>query len=71
MSEAKRHRLEELERETPHLRTAAEIAAYMRMDEKTVNGLINSGDLKIRKVAGTYRATKPQLDRYIEDVHEF
>ncbi len=68
MSEAKRHRLDQLEKETPHLRTAAEIAAYMRMDEKTVSSLIHSGELKIRQVAGVYRATKQQLDRYIEGV---
>lgn len=68
MSEVKRMRLDDLERQTPHLRTASEIAAYLRMDEKTVNSLIASGELKIKKVAGMYRATKHQLDRYIEDV---
>ena len=68
MSGARRHRLEEIERESTHLKSLHEIAAYMRMDERTVTGLLKSGDLKLKQVAGKYRATKRQLDRYIEDV---
>ncbi|MBI9080852.1 MAG: helix-turn-helix domain-containing protein [Pseudodesulfovibrio sp.] len=66
MTDAKTHRLEELEKESPHLKTLAELSAYLRMDEKTVVALIKKGDLKVRQVAGVYRATKSQLDIYIE-----
>jgi excisionase family DNA binding protein len=70
ISAAKAHRLREIEDGTPVLKGLDEIAAHLRTDPRTLRKMITDGEIKFRRVLGQYRATKQQLDRFIENVGE-
>jgi len=70
MNAAKAHRLREIEDGTPVLRGLDEIAAHLRTDPRTLRKMITDGEIRLRRVLGQYRATKQQLDRFIECVDE-
>lgn len=61
----KEARLTELEAKSPVLTGVDEIAAHLRSDVKTVERLIGSGQLKVKKLGKTYKTTTHEIERQI------
>lgn len=51
----------------PEVMTLAEAAAYMRVSEADVEGLISSGQLKAKKIGSAYRISKKALDDFLAE----
>ncbi len=51
----------------PEVMTLAEAAAYMRVSEADVEGLITSGQLKAKKIGSAYRISKKALDDFLAE----
>jgi excisionase family DNA binding protein len=49
----------------PEIMTLAEAAAYMRVAEDDVLAIINSGELKAKKIGTSYRISKKAVDDYL------
>jgi excisionase family DNA binding protein len=50
---------------TPDVMTLSEAAAYMRVGEEDVLAVINSGELKARKIGSSYRISKAAVDEFL------
>jgi len=50
---------------TPEIMTLAEAAAYMRVSEADLLALIQSGELKAKKIGAEYRISKKAIDSYL------
>ncbi len=51
----------------PEVMTLAEAAAYMRVSEADVEGLISSGQVKAKKIGSAYRIGKKALDDFLAE----
>ncbi len=51
----------------PEVMTLAEAAAYMRVSEADVEGLISSGQVKAKKIGSAYRISKKVLDEFLAE----
>ncbi len=51
----------------PEVMTLAEAAAYMRVSEADVEGLISSGQVKAKKIGSAYRISKKALDDFLAE----
>lgn len=51
----------------PDVMTLAEAAAYMRVSEADVEGLISDGQLKAKKIGSAYRISKKVLDDFLAE----
>lgn len=51
----------------PEVMTLAEAAAYMRVSEADVEGLISSGEVKAKKIGSAYRISKKALDAFLAE----
>lgn len=51
----------------PDIMTLPEAAAYMRVTEQDVLSIIQSGELKGKKVGADYRVTKKAIDDYLSN----
>jgi excisionase family DNA binding protein len=49
----------------PDVMTLSEAAAYMRVGEEDVLAVINSGELKARKIGSSYRISKAAVDEFL------
>ncbi len=49
----------------PDIMTLSEAAAYMRVGEQDVLDVINSGELKARKIGSSYRISKKAIDEFL------
>lgn len=49
----------------PEIMTLSEAAAYMRVSEEDVLTVIQSGELKAKKIGTTYRISKKAIDEYL------
>lgn len=49
----------------PEIMTLSEAAAYMRVSEEDVLAVIQSGELKAKKIGTTYRISKKAIDEYL------
>jgi excisionase family DNA binding protein len=49
----------------PDVMTLSEAAAYMRVGEQDVLDVINSGELKARKIGSSYRISKSAIDEFL------
>jgi excisionase family DNA binding protein len=49
----------------PDVMTLSEAAAYMRVGEEDVLDVINSGELKARKIGSSYRISKQAIDEFL------
>ncbi|MEJ2211144.1 MAG: SPFH domain-containing protein [Anaerolineae bacterium] len=49
----------------PDVMTLSEAAAYMRVGEQDVLDVINSGELKARKIGSSYRISKSAVDEFL------
>ncbi len=49
----------------PDVMTPAEAAAYLKVSEDDINAMIESGEIKAKKVGKTYRIAKKALDDYL------
>ena len=49
----------------PEVMTLSEAAAYMRVGEEDVLNVINSGELKARKIGTSYRISKQAVDEFL------
>jgi excisionase family DNA binding protein len=49
----------------PDIMTLSEAAAYMRVGEQDILDVINSGELKARKIGSSYRISKKAIDEFI------
>jgi excisionase family DNA binding protein len=49
----------------PEVMTLSEAAAYMRVGEEDVLDVINSGELKARKLGSSYRISKQAIDEFL------
>lgn len=49
----------------PDIMTLSEAAAYMRVGEQDVLDVINSGELKARKIGSSYRISKKAVDEFL------
>jgi excisionase family DNA binding protein len=49
----------------PDVMTLSEAAAYMRVGEEDVLGVIQSGELKARKIGTSYRISKQAIDEFL------
>jgi excisionase family DNA binding protein len=50
---------------TPDIMTLSEAAAYMRVGEEDVLAVINSGELKAKKIGTSYRISKQAVDDFL------
>ena len=50
---------------TPEIMTLSEAATYMRVGEDDVLAVINSGELKAKKIGASYRISKKAVDEYL------
>lgn len=48
------------------LLTVLEVSKILRVDRRTINSMINRGELRAYKVGKLYRITKEDLERYLE-----
>ena len=46
--------------------TVKELCEYLKLSEKTVLNLLNSGDIPGRKVGGSWRILKSEVDKYLQ-----
>ena len=51
---------------TPDVMTAAEAAAYLRVAEADVQAMVDSGELKARKIGAQVRISKAALDEFLK-----
>lgn len=51
----------------PEVMTLAEAAAYMRVSEADIEGLIASGEIKAKKIGSAYRISKKALDAFLAE----
>jgi excisionase family DNA binding protein len=51
----------------PEIMTLTEAAAYMRVAEADLLGLITSGDVKAKKIGAEYRISKKAIDSYLSE----
>jgi excisionase family DNA binding protein len=49
----------------PDIMTLSEAAAYIRVGEEDVLSIINSGELKAKKIGSSYRISKKAIDEYL------
>jgi len=49
----------------PEIMTLSEAAAYVRVGEEDVLAIINSGELKAKKIGSSYRISKKAIDEYL------
>jgi excisionase family DNA binding protein len=47
--------------------TPGELAKYLKLSKRTVMNLLNSGTLNARKVGGSWRILKSELDKYLRN----
>jgi excisionase family DNA binding protein len=52
---------------TPDIMTLAEAAAYIRVSEQDLLALIQSGELKAKKIGAEYRISKKAVDSYLSE----
>jgi len=52
---------------TPEIMTLAEAATYMRVGEADLLALIQSGELKAKKIGADYRISKKAVDSYLSE----
>ena len=50
---------------TPDIMTLSEAAAYIRVGEEDVLAIIQSGELKAKKIGTSYRISKKAIDEYL------
>jgi excisionase family DNA binding protein len=50
---------------TPEIMTLSEAAAYMRVGEEDVLAIIQSGELKAKKIGTSYRISKKAVDEFL------
>jgi excisionase family DNA binding protein len=51
--------------EAPEIMTLSEAATYMRVGEEDVLAVIQSGELKAKKIGASYRISKKAIDEYL------
>jgi excisionase family DNA binding protein len=49
----------------PDIMTLSEAAAYIRVGEEDILAIINSGELKAKKIGSSYRISKSAIDTYL------
>ena len=49
----------------PDIMTLSEAAAYMRVGEEDVLSVIQSGELKAKKIGASYRISKSAIDEFL------
>jgi excisionase family DNA binding protein len=49
----------------PEIMTLSEAAGYMRVGEEDVLAVIQSGELKAKKIGTSYRISKKAIDEYL------
>ena len=49
----------------PEIMTLSEAAAYMRVGEEDVLAVIQSGELKAKKIGASYRISKTAVDEFL------
>ncbi len=53
--------------EVPEIMTLAEAAQYMRVTEEDILAIIQSGELKAKKIGTSYRISKKAIDAYLSE----
>jgi excisionase family DNA binding protein len=46
--------------------TVKELCDYLKLSKKTILKLLNSGEIPARKVGGSWRILKSQVDNYLK-----